>query len=145
MHKGRLRANSREADIYDSFEEVCEIAYDPPRYCERDSTELIYYSFFDQLNRFTLKAGCKTCGRSWAVGIKKENYENRMLQHWTRLVKERADFKCEMESSQCSGVLHAHHIIPKHLEPSKKYDVENGMCLCERHHKLIHRYMDNNN
>lgn len=145
MHKGHLHANGREVDIYDSFEEVCEIAYDPPRYCERDSTELVYYSFYDQLNRFTLKAGCKTCGKNWAVGIKKENYEHRMLQHWARLVKERANFKREMSTGQCAGLLHAHHIIPKHLEPNRKYDVENGMCLCEKHHKMIHLYMDNNN
>lgn len=93
MHKGRLHPNGKQVDIYDSYEEVCEIAYDPPRYCERDSTELIYYSFFDSMNRFTLKAKCNTCGRSGAVGIKKENYEDRMLKRWAQLVKERAGYK----------------------------------------------------
>lgn len=139
MHKGRY--HNREADIYDSYAEVCEIAHDPPRYCEKHAEELMYFSFFDSMNRFTLKAGCKICGNSRAISLKKEKYEQRMLDHWTKLVKERSGDRCEMADEKCNGELHAHHIIPKHLDPGKKYDVENGICLCAAHHKMIHHYM----
>lgn len=140
MHKGRNR-NREVVDIYDTYAEVCEIAYNPPRYCEKCAKELTYFSFFDSMDRFTLKAGCNNCKSSRAVSMKKEKYEQRMLDHWTKLVKERAGDRCEMADEKCSGELHAHHIIPKHLDPGKKYDIENGMCLCAAHHKMIHHYM----
>mgnify|MGYP003317685511 CR=1 FL=1 len=139
MHKGHYR--NREADIYDTYEEVCESAYNPPRYCDKCGKELMYFSFFDSMNRFTLKAGCRTCRDSHAISVKKEKYEQRMLDHWTKMIKERAENRCEMANEKCSGELHAHHIIPKHLDPGKKYDVENGICLCAAHHKMIHHYM----
>lgn len=141
MHKGKLSANGRECEIYDTYEEVEEIAFSPPRYCDKDGTELNYCSFFDNLNRFTLKALCPKCKKFWAVCVKEEKYEEKMLANWSKLVKERAGNKCEMASDKCEGKLHSHHIIPKHLDPTKKYDVENGMCLCAAHHKMIHSYM----
>ena len=141
MHKGRMHSNGRTCDVYDSYEEVAQIAYLPPKYCDRCGTELVYCSFMDSMNRFTLKAHCRRCGTGRAVSVKKDKYEERMLNHWSERVKERAEYKCEMASAECSGALHAHHIIPKHLEPNRKYDVENGICLCEAHHKKIHHYM----
>lgn len=141
MHKGHLYKNGRECDIYDEYSEVQRLAYSPPRFCEKDGAELRYCSFLDRLNRFTLKAYCPKCKKFWAVSLRKEAYEEKMLEHWTAMVKERAGNKCEMADSRCEGELHAHHIIPKHLDPDKKYDVENGMCLCAAHHRMIHHYM----
>ena len=141
MHTGPANDEGRVDTFYDDFKEVCDIAYSPPRYCDKDGSELHYTSFYDRLNRFTLKAYCPVCQRFDAVSVKKEKYEEHMLKRWTQLVKERAEYKCEMESKQCSGDLHAHHIIPKYKEPARKYDVENGMCLCAAHHKMIHHYM----
>lgn len=141
MHKGRLHSNGRECDIYDSYSEVEQIAYLPPKHCDKCGTKLVYCSFMDSLNRFTLKAYCRKCGTGHAVSVKKEKYKDRMLKHWADRVKERAEYQCEMAGPDCDGALHAHHIIPKHLDPNRKYDVENGICLCEAHHKKIHRYM----
>lgn len=140
MRKGTMK-NGKECDVYESYEEVSNIAFQPPRYCEKDAAELKYCSFFDSIGRFTLKAFCPKCGKFWAVSVKQEKYEQRMLSHWTDLVKERAGNRCEMADAQCNGDLHAHHIIPKHLCPDRQYDVENGICLCAAHHKMIHRYM----
>lgn len=141
MREKTLKSSGRECIEYESFEEILDIAVRPPKYCEADACELVYYSFYDKLERFTLKAFCRKCKRDFAVAVKPEKYQERKLHRWSELVKERAEFKCEMEDSKCSGALHAHHIIPKHLDPSKMYDVENGMCLCEAHHKMIHSYM----
>lgn len=126
---------------YDTFEEVIEIAVNPPRFCDKCGNELIFWSFYDSLNRFTLKAGCVACNETRAISVNEEKYEERRLKKWADMVKKRAGYKCEMASSKCGGKLHAHHIVPKHADPNKAYDVENGMCLCESHHKMIHRYM----
>lgn len=133
--------NGRECTLYETYSEISEIAYSPPRYCEQDGTELLYYSFFDRLNRFTLKAGCPKCKNSRAISVKQEKYEEHCLNRWAHMVKKRAGNRCEMADSKCNGGLHAHHIIPKHLDPDKQYCVENGICLCEAHHKMIHSYM----
>lgn len=140
MYKQKAK-NGRECEVYETFDEVLSIAFNPPQYCERDGTELKYFSFYDGLSRFTLKAYCPTCQRKWAVTLNEENYEKKMLSNWTEMVKERAGNRCEMADEHCNGPLHAHHMIPKHLDPGKKFDVENGICLCEAHHKMIHRYM----
>ena len=141
MYTGSFKNIDRECEIYEAYDEVAAIAYAPPRFCERCGSELVYCSFHDSIGRFTLKAYCKKCHSNHAVSVREDKYEQRMLEHWTKLVKKRAENRCEMAGPDCSGDLHAHHIIPKHLEPSRKYDVENGICLCEAHHKKIHQYM----
>jgi len=141
MRKGHLNGTDTECNIYESFDEVLEDAFNPPRFCQKCGSELVFYSFHDSLGRFTLKAACPKCRDKFALSQKEESYEKHMLAHWTKLVKERAGNRCEMEDGKCSGDLHAHHIIPKHLDPNKKYEVTNGICLCEAHHKMIHHYM----
>ena len=133
--------NGRDCIKYDSFEEVSAIACHPPRFCEKCGKELLYWSFYDARDRFTLKAGCVTCRTANAIAINRDKYKERMLKRWATKVKERTNYRCEMASPKCKGVLHAHHIIPKHIDPDKMYDIENGMCLCEAHHKMIHGYM----
>ena len=141
MHKGHFHKNGREVDIYDSFDEVAAISPRAPRYCGKCGKELTYGSFLDSAGRFTLKGYCKVCKTDFAAPLTTEGYEAQMLRHWTDLVKQRAGHRCEMESEKCAGELHAHHIIPKAMDPSKMYDVENGLCLCAAHHKMIHHYM----
>ena len=140
MRQGSMK-DGRECEIFESYAEVAAIAPKAPRFCDKDATELHYCSFYDSLNRYTLKAFCPKCRRFQAVSVKEEKYEAKMLERWTKLVKDRAGNKCEMADDKCFGELHAHHIIPKHLDPSKKYAVENGLCLCAAHHKMIHHYM----
>lgn len=141
MRKSTLKGTDKECFVYENFEEVTSAAHNPPRFCQKCGSEFRFYSFYDSLDRFTLKAVCPKCKNSFAVSLKEDTYEKHMLDHWKKFVKERAGYKCEMEDEKCNGDLHAHHIIPKHLDPSKKYDVTNGICLCEAHHKMIHHYM----
>lgn len=140
MHTAKDRSG-HVCEVYDNFDEVDAIAYRPPRYCEKCGKPLTHYSFYDSLNRFTLNAGCDNCGTKRAISVKEDKYEARMLNHWTEEVKRRAGYQCEKAGPDCAGDLHAHHIIPKHMDPTRKYDVTNGICLCEKHHKMIHRYM----
>lgn len=140
MYISRMK-NGKECEVY-TYEEIKELTkVEPPKYCSQDATELQYYAFYDSLDRFTIKAGCPKCMNSQSLPQNEESYHKNMLKHWTKRVKNRADNRCEMADENCKGDLHAHHIIPKHLAPSRQYDVTNGLCLCEAHHKMIHRYM----
>lgn len=140
MRIGKL-SNGKECKIY-TYEEVKELTkFNPPRYCNIDANELQFAGYYDSLDRFTIKAYCNQCKDKWALPQTEEAYEANMLKHWTKKVKDKAFNQCEMADKHCSGDLHAHHIIPKHLDPSRKFDVTNGLCLCEAHHKMIHRYM----
>ena len=141
MHPAITRSG-RSCEKFDDYAEVCRtVGYDPPKYCNKCGVELGYISFFDSLERYTVKAGCPKCKDSWAVAISREKYEAKMLERWTHRVKDRDHNRCRMENAQCSGDLHAHHMIPKAADPSKMFDVENGITLCEFHHKKIHRFM----
>lgn len=52
---------------------------------------------------------------------------------WSAVVKSRAGFKCEY----CGGTkkLNAHHIYSRGVWPVR-WDLDNGICLCVRHHFL---------
>ena len=66
--------------------------------------------------------------------------DNRLSSRpWSRLreqVLEKGGYKC----SKCHGRrrLEVHHIIPRHIEPDKKYDIMNLTILCNFCHKKLH-------
>lgn len=124
------------------YEEVCGIVgYSPPKYCNKCGIPLQFWEFYDSLNRYTLKAFCEKCHDKWAISINRKSYEEKMLQRWAERVKERDGNVCRMCDENCFGSLHAHHIIPKGLNSARAYDVDNGITLCEFHHKQIHSFM----
>lgn len=131
----------RDIVQYEDIEEVKILSKNPPVFCSKCGEKLLHWSFFDSIGRFSLKATCPSCYASVFLPVNEEAYEERMLKRWADTVKKRAFYKCEMASPQCHGKLHAHHMIPKHADPHRKYDVSNGICLCEAHHKMIHSYM----
>ncbi len=53
---------------------------------------------------------------------------------WRRLVKER-DGECKNCGKKEN--LHAHHIIPWKINPSKRFDLKNGLTLCHSCHKKV--------
>lgn len=50
---------------------------------------------------------------------------------WATEVKERADWKCEYCGT--TENLNAHHIFSRNKR-SVKFDIENGICICAKHH-----------
>ena len=58
--------------------------------------------------------------------------KTKLLDHlWSKAVKKRAGNQCEVCGSQ--GTLHAHHIFSRRFY-SLRWDLENGVCLCFKHH-----------
>lgn len=87
----------------------------------------------------------KRCAGHGTQGIGPESRQwkggRRVLQRdrskaWARDVKERAGYVCEV----CGAIenLHAHHIASFAENPNLRYDVSNGICVCESCHWAFH-------
>lgn len=59
--------------------------------------------------------------------------EKRQEQEWARIIKERDNWSCVICGSQYKP--NAHHIIPREFK-CFKYDLDNGITLCTKHHKF---------
>ena len=57
------------------------------------------------------------------------------MQRWVLRVKIQAENKCEI----CGKTenLTCHHILPQNLYPEHKSLTNNGILLCEKHHKMM--------
>jgi hypothetical protein len=53
---------------------------------------------------------------------------------WSRLVKARADHRCEVCGAKGTE---AHHLIGR-VNKATRYAMENGLCLCSECHRLAH-------
>ena len=58
-------------------------------------------------------------------------YSNKAKKLWSRIVKERAGYRCEYCGS--TQYLNSHHHYSVRCAPLK-YDLDNGVCLCSSHH-----------
>jgi hypothetical protein len=55
-------------------------------------------------------------------------------REWSRSVKNRDGWKCKMSNKDCKGNLVAHHILGWTAFPELRYDINNGITLCQAHH-----------
>lgn len=58
---------------------------------------------------------------------------------WRWTIFRRDDFTCQMCGKKISGTLEAHHIKSWKEYPESRYDIDNGVTLCEECHKKIHK------
>jgi transposase len=87
---------------------------------------------------------------NWKGGVSSEDRLGRSRKEyhaWKRAVIEKYDYKCVRCGIQqgyvceCCGaatLLHAHHIEPFSVAPDRRYDVSNGLALCNRCHFKEH-------
>ena|SRR3990167_3828298 len=52
---------------------------------------------------------------------------------WNREIKKR-DGKCRLENENCNGYLIVHHILGWTEYPAERYNINNGITLCQAHH-----------
>jgi len=75
---------------------------------------------------------------NWKGGLefRKRNDERNDSAYlaWARTVKLRDNWKCQFLGKDCEGNLVAHHILPWRDYPAERYNVNNGITLCEYHH-----------
>lgn len=85
---------------------------------------------------------------------KQRSEDRRQLTAWSRAVRARAEFKCEL--CGCTHkYLNSHHIIGKRYRPFR-YALENGVAVCPKCHKwgigyaahenpiIIYRWLETN-
>ena len=55
-------------------------------------------------------------------------------QQWVKKVKNRDDWRCKINNGDCFGYLIVHHILNWSKYPELRYEVNNGITLCQAHH-----------
>lgn len=60
--------------------------------------------------------------------------EDSAYMDWRKQVYTRDNFKCKMSNTDCNGKIEAHHILPWRNHPELRYNVNNGITLCHKHH-----------
>jgi len=53
---------------------------------------------------------------------------------WRLSVYKRDNYKCRISNCDCGGRIIAHHILPWRDFPELRYEVNNGITLCQAHH-----------
>lgn len=53
---------------------------------------------------------------------------------WVKQVKRRDKKTCRLLNAECKGILTVHHIYSWSKFPQKRYDINNGITLCQAHH-----------
>jgi len=67
----------------------------------------------------------------------KDDYHDRggqLHREWSRSVKNRDGWKCKIANGDCSGQVVAHHILSWRDYQELRYEVNNGITLCQFHH-----------
>ena len=54
--------------------------------------------------------------------------------NWMTRVKKRDKWICKMKNSDCVGYCIVHHILPWRDYPNERYNINNGITLCQFHH-----------
>jgi len=60
----------------------------------------------------------------------------RALEAWSNQVKKENDYLCQICMKYAN---HAHHVFPKIKYPYLALNLNNGISLCEEHHKEFHK------
>jgi len=73
---------------------------------------------------------------NWKGGLCKKNNERNdsAYQQWVRKIKNRDNWKCKINNKDCSGYCEVHHILSWSKYPELRYNINNGITLCQAHH-----------
>jgi hypothetical protein len=75
------------------------------------------------------------CWRGGLAFRKKQDKRNdSAYQEWVRQCKKRDNNQCLFKGQKCSGYNIVHHILPWRDFPELRYELKNGITLCQYHH-----------
>ena len=63
-----------------------------------------------------------------------QNRNNPEYKQWRIKVWKRDNWKCKIPNQDCSGRIEAHHILSWSNYPELRYEINNGITLCQAHH-----------
>ncbi|MBR2388271.1 MAG: HNH endonuclease [Clostridia bacterium] len=72
------------------------------------------------------------------VLCQEEGRTSKEYRTWRLSVLERDNFKCQICGNK-ENIMHAHHIIRWKDNVEKRFDLSNGVCLCESCHRKLHK------
>lgn len=109
------------------------------------STIHSFSALIDALGRIQVKVICETCGYDRLVPHieNQQKATSNLMTKWANNVKLRDNYHCRICGAADGerGQIHAHHIIPKGASEKYRFDVNNGITLCEECHRLVHAGM----
>jgi len=74
-------------------------------------------------------------GRKDKSQLKRKDERNDSLYHWwVGKIKKRDKNICLFNNNDCSGYCIVHHILPWRDFPELRYEIKNGITLCQHHH-----------
>ncbi len=65
------------------------------------------------------------------------NYNDPAYKKWRYEVFKRDKFKCKWPGCKKHKTLRAHHIMTWAEYPHMRFEIPNGITLCENHHKIV--------
>ena len=87
----------------------------------------------EQKKSFALKMSGPNNPR-WQGGYSKSQHKGIEYNAWRNNIYTRDGFKCKMLNHDCSGKIEAHHILSFTKFPELRYQINNGITLCQAHH-----------
>ena len=86
--------------------------------------------------RLARKRFCGENHPNWKGGISKDVHSTKepKYKEWRMKVFMRDNFKCRISNQDCKGQIQAHHILPWRDFIELRYEVNNGITLCQFHH-----------
>jgi len=54
--------------------------------------------------------------------------------YWRKSIYGKDKYKCQIFNKDCKGRIEAHHILPWSEYPELRYEIKNGITLCQYHH-----------
>jgi len=66
--------------------------------------------------------------------VEKHERNNKEYYHWRWLILKRDEHICRINNKDCKGRVIAHHILSWRDFPELRYEVNNGITLCQAHH-----------
>ena len=73
---------------------------------------------------------------SLIVETKTDTRVHLAYKKWKSAVHRRDEYMCRIGNKDCEGILEAHHILRWSEYPELRYEVNNGITLCEYHHPI---------
>lgn len=65
------------------------------------------------------------------------DYSDPEYKKWRTAVRKRDNGVCKWPNCNSKKHIHVHHIMKWSEYPTLRYDINNGICLCRNHHKMI--------
>lgn len=94
-----------------------------------------YWSTVDGIKLNSLSKGTLGWRKDVSLVVKSEKkHLDTRYRQWMFGVKNRDKWACRIADNKCNGRLEAHHILSWKYYPELRYEINNGITLCQSHH-----------